>query len=138
MYSLAQNKEFDEIHAMKQGFNKAMKDAKISMLSRTIGKRTTLEREKPIEEDLFDRDESLNDYEVETKKPQSNLSVRPAKIMATLSGKIKLIKDKIKSKFELVSWKDEKEINGVERMNFDNSNMAVAEGVQQESSSHKK
>lgn len=138
MYSLAQNKEFDEIHAMKQGFNKAMKDAKISMLSRTIGKRTTLEREKPIEEDLFDRDESLNDYEVETKKPQSNLSVRPAKIMATLSGKIKLIKDKIKSKFELVSWKDEKEINGVERMNFENSNSSTVEETPQERTSHKK
>lgn len=127
MYSLAQNKEFDEIHAMKQGFNEAMIDSKINMLEKTIGKETTLKREKPIVEDLFDRDESLNEYEVETKRSQNNLSVRPAKIMTTLSNGIKLIKDKIKYQFELVPVIEGKE--QVERMNFDNGEQEVTSTV---------
>ena len=72
-------------------------------------------------------DESLNEYNVETQKTATNISVRPAKIMTTLSNGIKLIKEKIKYQFELVPVEEGKMPEQVERMNFDNSNQEVTE-----------
>lgn len=127
MYALAQNKDFNEIYAMKQGFNQAMIDSKISMLGKMMGKKSTLERTKREDELPPEIDESLNEYNVETQKTATNISVRPAKIMTTLSNGIKLIKEKIKYQFELVPVEEEKIPEQVERMNFDNSNQEVTE-----------
>jgi len=127
MYALAQNKDFNEIYAMKQGFNQAMIDSKISMLGKMMGKKSTLERTKREDELPPEIDESLNEYNVETQKTATNISVRPAKIMTTLSNGIKLIKEKIKYQFELVPVEEEKIPEQVERINFDNSNQEVTE-----------
>ena len=127
MYALAQNKDFNEIYAMKQGFNQAMVDSKISMLGKMMGKKSILERTKREDELPPEIDESLNEYNVETQKTATNISVRPAKIMTTLSNGIKLIKEKIKYQFELVPVEEGKE--QVERMNFDNGEQEVTTTV---------
>lgn len=121
MHNLAQNEEYDEIFAMKKGFNQAMIDAKINAVGKMLGKTSTKKRTVENEENIIDVDDSLNDYFVEEKRPSTNLSVRPAKIMTVLSEKIKLVRDKIKYQFELVPINESNEVDKVENIDFENS-----------------
>ena len=102
MNGLAQNQNYNEIFAMKKGFNKAMIDSKLRVISgfigKEVGKKKTIETEKTNE-----IDNSINDYYVEKKKPTSNnLVVRANNVVKTLADKFKVVKEKIKYQFELV------------------------------------
>lgn len=119
--SIAQNQNFDEIFAMKKGFNQAMIDSKIKMLGTMMGKTSTKTRTIQDNSEVLDVDNTLNDYYVEEKRSYSNLSVKPAKIVTTLGNKIKLVKDKIRYQFEMVPVETAKETEQVEVMNFDNN-----------------
>lgn len=121
LHNLAQNQTYDEIFAMKQGFNQSMIDSKIRMLGSMMGRTSTKTKTVPKEEEIELADTTLNDYYVEEKRSSSNLSVRPAKIVATLGNKIKLVKDKIKYQFELVPVESSKTTDEIEVMNFDNN-----------------
>ena len=126
--SIAQNQNFDEIFAMKKGFNQAMIDSKIRMLGTMMGKTSTKTRTIQDNSEVLDVDNTLNDYYVEEKRSYNNLSVKPAKIVTTLGNKIKLVKDKIRYQFEMVPVETAKETEQVEVMNFDN-NMIEEENV---------
>lgn len=121
LHNLAQNKDYDEIFAMRRGFNQAMIDAKIGTISKMLGKPTDKKRTVDEEEQNIEIDDSLNDYYDTSKKTSTNLSVRPAKIMTTLTSKIKLIKDKIRYQFELIPVSEEIDNDKVENIDFTNS-----------------
>lgn len=129
LYSMAQNQSYDEIFAMRKGFNQSMVDAKIATVSKMLGKTSTKKRELPKEETVIEADESLNDYYIEDEKKSTatNLSVRPAKLVTTLANKIKIIKDKIKYQFELVPVEHEPQ-DFVERMDFEGNERAHSTG----------
>ena len=123
--NLAQNKDYDEIYAMKRGFNQAMIDSKIRAVSKMLGKTSTKKRTEEINEELsFEETKDFNQFYVEERKKTSpvNLMVRPAKLMSTISSKIKLIKDELKYQFQAVT-KEEFEQERVERMDFEGSNV---------------
>jgi len=117
--NIVQNKDYDEIYAMKKGFNNIMAESKIQMLGKMFGKTSTKVRE--VQEDKVDLEivNDINDYEVYNKKNYTNLSVRPAKIISTLSEKFKVIKNNIKYQFELVSLDSVNEFDSVQNIDFD-------------------
>lgn len=124
--NLVQNKDYDEILAMKKGFNQAMVDSKIEVVSKMMGKPSNKKRTNLQEEDSLEVDNTLNDYYEESKSKNhfSNVNVRASKVMTTLTDKIKLIKNKIKYQFELVYEDDvvKEESQRVETMDFNNVN----------------
>lgn len=119
--TLAQNKDYDEIFAMKKGFNQAMIQSKLQMLGRMFGKESIKKREFEQEEELIEEVNDINDYYVNDRKSYTNLNVRPAKIMTSLVEKVKVIKDKIKYQFELVPVNSNSEINSVQSVDFNKS-----------------
>lgn len=126
LHSLAQNKDYDEVFAMKKGFNQAMIDSKLQVVSKMLGTSTTKQRDEIKEEENLEIDESLNDYYISEKRQSTNIDVRPAKLISTLVNKIKLVKDKIKYQFELVPVDLDDKVDKVEKVDFggyeDNSN----------------
>jgi len=116
--TMAQNKEYNEIFAMKMGFNSCMVNAKTSMIAKVFGKPTIKSRKEETES--IEIEEDINDYSVYNKKSYTNLSVRPAKLMSVFFEKLKVVKDKIKYQFELVPIDNSKE-EEVEQMKFDDS-----------------
>ena len=86
-----------------------------------FGKTSTKTRQVEVQEEEIYHDEELNDYYVTEKKPYTNLSVRPAKIMASLGEKFKLIKNKIKHEFELVTVDTHDDMDRVQNIDFDSS-----------------
>ena len=98
-----------------------MADAKLRMLGKMFGKISTKTRQVEEQEEEINHDEELNDYYVAEKKSYTNLSVRPAKIMALLGEKFKLIKNKIKYEFELVTVDTHDDMDRVQNIDFDSS-----------------
>jgi len=139
LHSMVQNKDYDEIFAMKKGFNKAMIDSKIESLGKLMGKPSSKTRDIPKEEEIMEVDESLNDYYIEDDKKSTttNLSVRPAKLMTTLSNKVKLIKEKIKYQFECVPVSSIEEHEMIERVDFESDTKIKGETVENVSRSKK-
>ena len=122
MNNLVQNENYDEVHAMKLGFNQAMTDSKIVMLGKMFGKSSTKSREVEQDEVIKEDFSDTNDYQVSDKKAYTNINVRPAKVVAMLGEKIKLVKDKIKYQFELVPVNSVKEIDTVQNIDFEGNN----------------
>ena len=132
LHSLVQNKDYNEIYAMKTGFNNCMASAKIQMLGKMFGKISTKTREDKEEKLEIEVEEDINDYSVYDKKSYNNLNVRPAKIISVFGEKLKVIKDRIKYQFELVPIDKVDEHDSVQKINFDNND------VQQDNMSKKK
>lgn len=122
LHNLVQNKDYDEIFAMKTGFNKSMSSAKIQMLGKMFGKTSTKTRDVVEEKIDVEVEETINDYSVYDKKSYINLNVRPAKIISVFGEKLKVIKDKIKYQFELVPIERTVEQETVQKINFDSDN----------------
>jgi len=124
LHALAQNQDYDEIFAMRKGFNQAMIDAKISTISKMLGKKSAKTR---IADTTIDIEESVidsNDYYVEDTRPKtSNITIRPAKLMTAIAHGVKVIKDKIKYQFELVPY-DESVVEQVEQFDFEGTKTA--------------
>ena len=110
-----------QIIIKQKGFNKSTIDAKIEAVSKIMGKKTDKKRTNNIEEDILEIDDSLNDYYIEESKKATaaNLNVRPAKIMTTLINGLKVVKDKIKYEFQLVTQEEYNQSKEtVEQMDF--------------------
>lgn len=139
LHNLAQNKDYDEILAMRQGFNQAMVDSKIEVVSKMMGRPSNKKRTSSIEEDPLEVDESLNDYYESSKtvgkNRTSNVNVRTSKVVTTLIDKIRLVRDKIKYQFELVYVDEQIKENPtqVETMSFNNTNDSNGYGSVSES-----
>lgn len=129
LHSLVQNKDFDEIYAMKKGFNNIMASSKIQMLGKMFGKISTKTRDTSEERMEVEVESDINDYSVYDKKSYTNLSVRPAKIISIFGERLKVVKDKIKHQFELVPLGNTDEKEQIEKINFDGGNNANQESV---------
>lgn len=122
MNNLVQNKDYDEILAMKRGFNHSMGEAKIQMLSQTFGKTSIRYRKPDREKNIIDKIENVNDYDVSNKKSYHNFNVRPAKIISIFGEKLKLIKEKIKYQFVDFDKLDSNEEEVVQQISFEQGN----------------
>ncbi len=119
MHKLVQNKEYDEIFAMKKGFNQCMAESKLQMLGKMFGKTSTKTRQIEEENIITDEIDNINDYQVNDRKSYTNLSVRPVKIIAALGEKARLIKEKIKYQFELIPVDNNDRNETIQSVSFD-------------------